>query len=486
MVKSIAVPSPTFSPPISGAFGRRTSFPELADGPTRFASPDGPTTDLYGPARHLASHSAQPENAAATQTSAISGQLSFDLSSNAGLPLSSESRSLPPMSSAQISTRMCSLCGAQKPSSEFRNGSKGRKYLRCKDCIKRADAESPKTKPRIARANKAWRSRNRGWSLVSSARDRAKAKGLPLDITFQEIQDRVTAGFCEATGIPFNLTVVRAWNSPSLDQIEPGKGYTRDNTRVVIYAYNVMANVWGEPRILEVSTAILEQRKRNSNDLSLRLAERLKATIDLNGSPEYELTWRDVVTTSGHQYSRLAASARRISDNGSSGWPTPGAIDATSNSDPLEAKQARGSGGINLTTAARMAGWGTPTSQDAKHNGLSPSEANRDPNVLRNQVHQVAGWATPRSSDADKNVRSPEGAAKEIARKGPQNDLGLVSGLMPNGSNASTEKRGALNAGFSLWLQGYPPQWMDSAPSAASARSRAPVTRSSRKSRRNS
>jgi hypothetical protein len=39
--------------------------------------------------------------------------------------------------------------------------------------------------------------------------------------------------------------------------------------------------------------------------------------------------------------------------------------------------------------ATMPAGWGTPTSQDGKHSAVSPAEAKRDPNVLRNQVHMT-------------------------------------------------------------------------------------------------
>jgi hypothetical protein len=96
------------------------------------------------------------------------------------------------------------------------------------------------------------------------------------------------------------------------------------------------------------------------------------------------------------------------------------------------------------------AGWATPTSRD--HKDGAGSLENVPINALLGRQVTLAGWATPRQTDGDKNVRSPAGAMREIERKGAQNDLGLVSGLMPSGSDASTASRGALNPLFSLWL----------------------------------
>ena len=155
--------------------------------------------------------------------------------------------------------------------------------------------------------------------------------------------------------------------------------------------------------------------------LQSSLESRLRARTDVNGSPEYALTWRQWDMLSGPPICALRARGRPISDSGYIGWPT--------------------------TIAS-----------DHKSRSASQATLDRDARPLREIVRAVcpSGWATPRQTDAEKNVRSPEGAAKEIARKGGQNDLGVITGLV-----ASTEKRGALNPAHSRWLMGFPPEWDD-------------------------
>lgn len=56
----------------------------------------------------------------------------------------------------------------------------------------------------------------------------------------------------------FDLTEPKAWNAPSLDQIKAGAGYTPENTRVVLYALNVMAGTWSLAQVREIARAIPE------------------------------------------------------------------------------------------------------------------------------------------------------------------------------------------------------------------------------------
>jgi hypothetical protein len=96
-------------------------------------------------------------------------------------------------------------------------------------------------------------------------------------------------------------------------------------------------------------------------------------------------------------------------------------------------------------------------------------------------LQTVAGWATPTTRDHKSGHSDLSGSMTRKDGK-LRNDLldyqaAMASGQTPNGSPASTEKRGALNPAHSRWLMGYPIVW---------DRCAATVTRSSRKSRRNS
>jgi hypothetical protein len=150
-----------------------------------------------------------------------------------------------------------------------------------------------------------------------------------------------------------------------------------------------------------------------SANLTLSLGNRLRERLDVNGSPEYALTWKRWDMLSGPPICALRASARRISGKDCTGWPTPRTSDANGAGE-------HGQGGKDLRTTAQMAGWPTPMA-----NKLSP---------------QTREDFTPNLAAV----------------------ANLVSGQTQSLSPAKTEKPAGLvlNPHFSRWLMGYRAEWL--------------------------
>lgn len=189
------------------------------------------------------------------------------------------------------------------------------------------------------------------------------------------------------------------------------------------------------------------------------LANRLKQRFGSAGSMEYSQTWKAKVTPAGRQYWAHTASGRRTSGNESTGWPTPNTPSGGPNVKPT----ATHIGGMDLEGAATLAGWPTPMAGSPGTESYNPA-GNTDSS--RRTVALTAGWATPTQRDHKDGASTLENTPIN-GLLGRQVSLSLVP----------TEKRGALNPEFSLWLMGFPIEW-------ASCGAR--VTRSSRKSRRSS
>lgn len=95
--------------------------------------------------------------------------------------------------------------------------------------------------------------------LLQSAKRRSKKHNIECTITVEWIQERLDRGVCEATGIRFIIEGGKGHgtnpNAPSVDRRDSTLGYTPENTRVVILAFNMACGTWGEDVAWKVMTA---------------------------------------------------------------------------------------------------------------------------------------------------------------------------------------------------------------------------------------
>lgn len=108
------------------------------------------------------------------------------------------------------------------------------------------------------------------------ARRRATRKGIPFDIDMPWLISEVERqGYrCALTGISFYAKhkPESAKNpfAPSMDQIKPSKGYTRDNVRIVLFAINAMMSDWGSEVFEHVARSYKSAQKENVYSLTLK------------------------------------------------------------------------------------------------------------------------------------------------------------------------------------------------------------------------
>lgn len=75
---------------------------------------------------------------------------------------------------------------------------------------------------------------------------------------------------CEATGLPFDFGLEgdpvdvdahRSMFAPSMDQIKPRGGYTKENVQVVVWCYNAAKGEGTAADVLKMATALVERSK---------------------------------------------------------------------------------------------------------------------------------------------------------------------------------------------------------------------------------
>lgn len=136
--------------------------------------------------------------------------------------------------------RLCKTCDNKFPIEyfpEYTRQGKTYRYYECKDCFDptknyKENKEKILTRLRDNRLN------NPEKYMWRNAKYRAKISGIEFSIS---VDDIVIPSHCPIFGCPMILNTGRR-NAPSLDRIDPKKGYTPDNIQVISNLANTMKN----------------------------------------------------------------------------------------------------------------------------------------------------------------------------------------------------------------------------------------------------
>lgn len=101
--------------------------------------------------------------------------------------------------------------------------------------------------------------------IFRQCKGRAKSIGREFLLTYSWVAEKVNAGVCARTNLPFifeigNKKVYKAWKCspffPSIDRIDSKLGYTETNCQVVCVMYNMAKNQWTDAEVLKFARGL--------------------------------------------------------------------------------------------------------------------------------------------------------------------------------------------------------------------------------------
>lgn len=155
--------------------------------------------------------------------------------------------------------RTCTKCNIGKPYSQFGKQKNGKYGLRsaCKDCTRKQNIVYVNNhRGNIVNYDKKFYFSYKGfiWKMPYSTKSRAKKRSLVFEIDKEWLEGRIGKMKCEVTGFKLEIMSGKKCKvsptQPSLDRIDPSIGYTKENTRVVCWWYNVMKHDWSDKEVV--------------------------------------------------------------------------------------------------------------------------------------------------------------------------------------------------------------------------------------------
>lgn len=159
-------------------------------------------------------------------------------------------------------TKDCTECGTLLNNNNSYASQRDQGQYLCKTCSKKKQKEYyDNNKNKILKATKDRHKNNPVARLLTTAKHRAKKKGLNFNIDDSDI---VIPEYCPILNIKLEIAQGRCTrNSPSLDRIIPSKGYVKGNVWVISYRANTVKN---DLTLDELKKALYNITKLMEND----------------------------------------------------------------------------------------------------------------------------------------------------------------------------------------------------------------------------
>ena len=156
--------------------------------------------------------------------------------------------------------KKCGTCKTEKPLASFDKDRQKKDGLsgRCKECNR---ARMKEERPRRQVWERKYSEKNREQQMLTRARYRAEAKGVPITISEDDI---IIPTHCPI----FGTKIIRGTqgdcpDSPSLDRIIPSLGYVPGNIAVISYRANTIKNDASLEEMKQI-VRYMEQAENNS------------------------------------------------------------------------------------------------------------------------------------------------------------------------------------------------------------------------------
>lgn len=129
-----------------------------------------------------------------------------------------------------------------------------------------------KNKEKFSSLNMKWRERNPAKRLYSSCKSWAKKSGVEFNI---EVSDLVIPEYCPFLGVKLDMRVGEGSlkHGPSIDRIDPLRGYTKGNVQIISLMANRMKNNANIEELIDFSKSVLmryDPRSLNAQLLSAK------------------------------------------------------------------------------------------------------------------------------------------------------------------------------------------------------------------------